>query len=137
MHGSSLFHHLPNPRSCRSLRIPFEYCTCQFEKVSVVGPQEFISGIGEFMVSWLNKEIEKNNATKKCEVLNLDTRKEVKVQEFEPKSRLNIYQVTVKVSITISLNFASRKACTPSTRRQEKCAHLSRVISRRYDFAWL
>uniref|UniRef100_A0A914DXJ3 Uncharacterized protein n=1 Tax=Acrobeloides nanus TaxID=290746 RepID=A0A914DXJ3_9BILA len=98
LHGSSFFHHLPNPRSCRSLRIPFEYCTCQFEKVPVVGPQEFISGIGEFMVSWLNKEIEKNNATKKCEVLNLDTRKEVKVQEFEPKSRLNIYQVTVKVN---------------------------------------
>ena len=82
----------------------------------VVGPPEFISGIGEFMVSWLNKEIEKNNATKKCEVLNLDTRKEVEVQEFEPKSRLNIYQVTVKVCITLSLNFVSRKACTSSTR---------------------
>uniref|UniRef100_A0A914D1T6 Uncharacterized protein n=1 Tax=Acrobeloides nanus TaxID=290746 RepID=A0A914D1T6_9BILA len=97
LHGTSFLEPLPQPRNCVDLKIPIEYCQCEFNKVSKSNDIMLTRSLAKFMVFTINEKIRQHNYSHLCAFLKLDPRASVEVEEFEPGSGLNIYQVTVQV----------------------------------------
>uniref|UniRef100_A0AC34FKE5 Sulfatase N-terminal domain-containing protein n=1 Tax=Panagrolaimus sp. ES5 TaxID=591445 RepID=A0AC34FKE5_9BILA len=95
LHGASLFHPLPYPRTCDSLRIPFEYCICRAQKTLL--PKNNTIGIAaaKIMIDQINFELSTSNETSNiCSKLSLDESAEIKVEDYGGEQALRINKIT-------------------------------------------
>uniref|UniRef100_A0A7E4VUU7 Sulfatase N-terminal domain-containing protein n=1 Tax=Panagrellus redivivus TaxID=6233 RepID=A0A7E4VUU7_PANRE len=98
LHGASLFKPLPQPRSCDRLKIPFEYCTCDYPTTKL--PDDIAPGreAGDALVKAMNDVISTTMDLKDiCETLTL-SQAPVSVESFETPGDLAIFKVIYKVS---------------------------------------
>lgn len=110
LRGSSIFQPLPKPRNCPALGIKLSYCICQHE-ISLVKDNILANKLAVYLVEWINDYIQSNNASDVCSKLSLKNNS-IKLEEFEPRSHVDIYIVTFEVhpgggqfSGHIALNF--------------------------------
>ena len=91
--GSSLFKPLPQPRTCDSLRVPFEYCSCKTNKTRLPKDNEIAVPAANIMIKEMNKVLKEDPDTKdKCAELRLSDAK-ILVDRFEEKSKIKLYKV--------------------------------------------
>ncbi|KAE9551708.1 hypothetical protein FO519_005072 [Halicephalobus sp. NKZ332] len=96
VHGSSLFKNLPQPRSCNTLHIPFEFCGCQVSLTSVVNPKLGIR-IGKTIVTHMNKHVEYWFSRGICADLSLDENHGVSLEKIEAKQKVDFFKVKLRV----------------------------------------
>uniref|UniRef100_A0AC35GSC4 Uncharacterized protein n=1 Tax=Panagrolaimus sp. PS1159 TaxID=55785 RepID=A0AC35GSC4_9BILA len=92
--GSSLFHSLPQPRTCDRLRIPFEYCICKAKKQTLSKNNSIAIPAAKLMVARMNENLQESSETAECLPLTLDLKSSITVDEFEEKGNVKVYQVT-------------------------------------------
>ncbi|KAI1719135.1 hypothetical protein DdX_06262 [Ditylenchus destructor] len=104
MHGSSLLHQLKKPRSCPSLRIPFDYCQCEWN-VMVVDSSEsdLIRKLGEICVANLNSQLAAWNLTDRCANLRLKDDFKIEIEELNERPQRNDSLIDAPINST-SLN---------------------------------
>uniref|UniRef100_A0A914P977 Sulfatase N-terminal domain-containing protein n=1 Tax=Panagrolaimus davidi TaxID=227884 RepID=A0A914P977_9BILA len=93
--GSSIFHPLPQPRTCDKLMIPFQYCICKPETKILPKNNSIAIPAAEKLVSQMNSNLREYKETRrKCATLKLDINSTIKVEEFVDKGNLKIYHIT-------------------------------------------
>uniref|UniRef100_A0A7E4VV33 Sulfatase domain-containing protein n=1 Tax=Panagrellus redivivus TaxID=6233 RepID=A0A7E4VV33_PANRE len=97
LHGSSVLKPLPQPRTCDRLRIPFEYCICDYPKTTL--PEDGAPGreAAAYIVETMNEVIEGSNYRNVCEHLTV-SETPVITESFIVEGNLSIYKVTFSVS---------------------------------------
>ncbi|VDL71505.1 unnamed protein product [Nippostrongylus brasiliensis] len=100
--GSSLLRkfELGIRRTCKTLPIPFQYCTCQYKKENV-SDIELLSELGKFAVQKLAGILRENNVESKCAKIEIGN--EVAAEKYvvpNAKHRLlyNLFDVTFTVA---------------------------------------
>uniref|UniRef100_A0A914PM47 Uncharacterized protein n=1 Tax=Panagrolaimus davidi TaxID=227884 RepID=A0A914PM47_9BILA len=95
IHGSSLFHSLPTPRTCDSLRIPFEYCICRSKKTLVKNDNEIGIKAAKMMVEKMNFELANSQKVAKiCSQLSLIENGEIIVEDYGGEQSERVYKIT-------------------------------------------
>ncbi|KAI1730084.1 sulfatase domain-containing protein [Ditylenchus destructor] len=90
MHGSSLLHQLKKPRSCPSLRIPFDYCQCEWNVLAVDSSEsDLVQKLGEICVSNLNSQLAAWNLTDRCANLRLKDDFKIEIEELNEMPQRN------------------------------------------------
>uniref|UniRef100_A0A914QE13 Uncharacterized protein n=1 Tax=Panagrolaimus davidi TaxID=227884 RepID=A0A914QE13_9BILA len=92
--GSSLFHPLPQPRTCDKLSIPFDYCICKPKTKTLPKNNSIAIPAAEAMVARMNFNLREFDETKDCVLLKLYSNSSIKVEEFIDKGNLKVYQIT-------------------------------------------
>ncbi|KAH7691211.1 hypothetical protein AAVH_40277, partial [Aphelenchoides avenae] len=99
--GTSLFKPLPQPRTCDSLGIPFEFCHCsrQLRPFSADDLESAELGrlLAQFLVDELNGVLERNNASSICCALQLDSASPPLVKQVNPGSPIRAFNVQFRV----------------------------------------
>uniref|UniRef100_A0A7E4UUV5 Sulfatase domain-containing protein n=1 Tax=Panagrellus redivivus TaxID=6233 RepID=A0A7E4UUV5_PANRE len=97
LYGSSILKPLPQPRSCDRLRIPFEYCICDYPRTKM--PDDSAPGreAAELMVKNMNNVINSSaGLSDYCVPLTL-ANAPVAVESYKEEGNLAIHKVTYKV----------------------------------------
>ncbi|KAI6238537.1 hypothetical protein M3Y99_00677600 [Aphelenchoides fujianensis] len=96
--GSSLLHPLPQPRTCESLHIPFQYCLCQHE-FSLVEDESIAVRVAELAVAKMNEEIARSEYRDNCTRLSVDREQtaRLELQEFKPQGGRRIFRVNFRL----------------------------------------
>uniref|UniRef100_A0A914PZD6 Uncharacterized protein n=1 Tax=Panagrolaimus davidi TaxID=227884 RepID=A0A914PZD6_9BILA len=95
IHGSSLFHSLPTPRTCDSLRIPFEYCICRLKKTLVKNDNGIGKNAAKMMVEKMNFELANSEKVAKiCSQLSLIENDEIIVEDYGGEQSERVYKIT-------------------------------------------
>uniref|UniRef100_A0A914Q7R6 Sulfatase N-terminal domain-containing protein n=1 Tax=Panagrolaimus davidi TaxID=227884 RepID=A0A914Q7R6_9BILA len=93
--GSSLLHPLPKPRTCDSLKIPFEFCICRAEKTLLPKNNEIGIPAAKLMIEQINKEISSSSSTSRvCSKLSLNETAELLVEDYGGEQSVRIYKIT-------------------------------------------
>jgi hypothetical protein len=96
--GSSLFHSLPQPRTCDRLRIPFEYCICRSSKTRLPQNNEIAIPAAKLMVEQMNADLNKYPETAMlCSTLILDEKARIYVDRFDERGDVKIFKVTYSI----------------------------------------
>ncbi|KAI6230500.1 hypothetical protein M3Y99_01058500 [Aphelenchoides fujianensis] len=92
--GSSLLHPLPQPRTCESLHIPFQYCLCQHE-FSLIKDETIAVRVAELAVAKMNEEVARSEYRDNCTRLSVDREQTARseLQEFKPQGERRIFRV--------------------------------------------
>uniref|UniRef100_A0A914RAM0 Uncharacterized protein n=1 Tax=Panagrolaimus davidi TaxID=227884 RepID=A0A914RAM0_9BILA len=93
--GSSLLHPLPKPRTCDSLKIPFEYCICRAKKTFL--PKNNTIGIpaAKLMIEKINSDISSSSETSKlCSKLSLNETAEIIAEDYGGEQIIRICKIT-------------------------------------------
>uniref|UniRef100_A0A914ZAL5 Uncharacterized protein n=1 Tax=Panagrolaimus superbus TaxID=310955 RepID=A0A914ZAL5_9BILA len=96
IYGSSIFHPLSYPRTCDSLRIPFEYCICRAQKTLIPKNNNTV-GIpaAKLMIDQINSELSASDETSNiCSKLSLNDTAEIIVEDFGGEQSVRIYKIT-------------------------------------------
>uniref|UniRef100_A0A1I7SHA9 Sulfatase domain-containing protein n=1 Tax=Bursaphelenchus xylophilus TaxID=6326 RepID=A0A1I7SHA9_BURXY len=98
--GESYLHayKLEKPRNCNNQRIPFDFCSCQFQQQDRSGDKNFTAKIANFLVDWINGAVERHNQSSICGKLGLHFETPIEVEEFEAGQHFNAFKVTVRLS---------------------------------------
>uniref|UniRef100_A0A7E4VFB4 Sulfatase domain-containing protein n=1 Tax=Panagrellus redivivus TaxID=6233 RepID=A0A7E4VFB4_PANRE len=97
LHGSSILKPLPQPRTCDGLRIPFEYCICDYPTTRLPDDSPIGREAGNTIIKSMNDIINTARAFKNvCHNLTLSS-DPVIVESFNVKDDLSIFKVTFKV----------------------------------------
>ncbi|KAG0414924.1 hypothetical protein HPB47_007911 [Ixodes persulcatus] len=97
-YGLSLFHEIPEARTCADASIPYEWCTCQTDEAAKVPPL-YAALLGHRLVAEINKWIWKESG--KCHMLELAKVMDVRTRlatQWEKNSTVKHYWVTVQVA---------------------------------------
>ncbi|KAI6239772.1 hypothetical protein M3Y99_00543700 [Aphelenchoides fujianensis] len=96
--GSSLLHPLPQPRTCESLHIPFQYCLCQHE-FSLIKDETISVRVAELAVAKMNEEVARSEYRDKCARLSVDREQtaRLELQEFKPEGERRIFRVNFRL----------------------------------------
>lgn len=100
MEGESLLRPFrqDRPRNCATLRVPFDFCSCQLAQVERTGAEPGLAGrIGRWMVARMNAAIEQHNLTQLCAPLQLLRSFPVQLTEFGAEQKLGAFKVSFKV----------------------------------------
>ncbi|KAH7729894.1 Protein K03A11.4 [Aphelenchoides avenae] len=95
--GSSLMRPLRKPRNCGSLRIPFDYCICEYFSEERKNKKLAVK-LSQILVDRMNDELESQKVANVCTPLHLDARKDPTVEEFEPRAQLGVYRVSYQTA---------------------------------------
>ncbi|KAM7312837.1 uncharacterized protein ISCGN_009741 [Ixodes scapularis] len=97
-YGLSLFHEIPEARTCADASIPYEWCTCQTDESGSVSPvlaaflgQHFVAQINK----WLGRVAQKCDSLKLAELIDVRTRLP---SQGEVNAKIKHYWVTLKVA---------------------------------------
>uniref|UniRef100_A0A1I7S5N3 Sulfatase domain-containing protein n=2 Tax=Bursaphelenchus xylophilus TaxID=6326 RepID=A0A1I7S5N3_BURXY len=95
--GSSLFHPLPSPRDCDSLRIPFQYCLCQKRARRIQNTELYIRA-GNVITSYMNEQLNTSKFAGNCLELKIDEDYEYQLHEFDVgNDDEQVYRVKIRV----------------------------------------
>ncbi|EEC02209.1 conserved hypothetical protein [Ixodes scapularis] len=97
-YGLSLFHEIPEARTCANASIPYHWCTCQTDEGGQV-PPAFATLLGEHLVAEINERI--SNESRRCHVLKLDKLIDLRTRLASPRERnatVKHYWVTLQVT---------------------------------------
>uniref|UniRef100_A0A914P6C6 Sulfatase N-terminal domain-containing protein n=1 Tax=Panagrolaimus davidi TaxID=227884 RepID=A0A914P6C6_9BILA len=95
LHGNSLFRPLPKPRTCDSLKIPFEYCICRAEKTLLPKNNKIGIPAAKLMIEQINYELYNSNYTRDlCFELTLNESAEIILEDFGGEQILRVYKIT-------------------------------------------
>uniref|UniRef100_A0A7E4URI1 Sulfatase domain-containing protein n=1 Tax=Panagrellus redivivus TaxID=6233 RepID=A0A7E4URI1_PANRE len=97
LHGSSILQTLPQPRTCDRLRIPIEFCTCIYPKLSqsTTSVNAESQLIASKLVENINKVIEADKLLHHiCVPLMLNLNTSILVDEFQADNNYTVYFVT-------------------------------------------
>lgn len=95
--GSSLLRTLHKPRNCGNLRIPFDYCICEYHSEERKN-KDVATKLAQILVDKMNDELEAQKVANVCTILRLDVHKPPVVEEFEPRAQLGVYRVTYQTA---------------------------------------
>uniref|UniRef100_A0A914QNP5 Sulfatase N-terminal domain-containing protein n=1 Tax=Panagrolaimus davidi TaxID=227884 RepID=A0A914QNP5_9BILA len=95
LHGSSLFHPLPTPRTCDSLRIPFEFCNCRSKKIALPKNNQIGIKAAKLMIEQMNLNLTTSADTSNlCSKLSLKEDGEIIVEDYGGEQIERIYKIT-------------------------------------------
>ncbi|KHJ97896.1 hypothetical protein OESDEN_02122 [Oesophagostomum dentatum] len=94
-YGSSLLRGQDSTeRSCKSLLIPLEYCTCQYPLKEIERTTDTATAAGSFLIEHINTVLEENNVTQICETLRF--KHTLSMSAYVPEDTAKTYHVSVK-----------------------------------------
>ncbi|KAI6220930.1 hypothetical protein M3Y99_01575600 [Aphelenchoides fujianensis] len=134
--GSSLCRPLPQPRTCDSMHIPFQFCLCQHE-FSLIKDETIALRVAELAVAKMNEAVVRSEFREKCGRLSVDREHTARtdIQEFEPQGERRIFRVNFRVQPSGGLYDAFAEMTGDSIRliterfpRHDRYEHQARCI---------
>uniref|UniRef100_A0AC35F1P2 Uncharacterized protein n=1 Tax=Panagrolaimus sp. PS1159 TaxID=55785 RepID=A0AC35F1P2_9BILA len=93
--GSSLLHPLPYPRTCDSLRIPFEFCICRTNKILLPENNTISIPATKLMIEQMNFNLLNSRETSKvCSKLFLNEKEKIIVEDYGGEQSVKVYKIT-------------------------------------------
>uniref|UniRef100_A0A914QW03 Uncharacterized protein n=1 Tax=Panagrolaimus davidi TaxID=227884 RepID=A0A914QW03_9BILA len=92
---NSLLHPLPYPRTCDSLRIPFEFCICRTNKILLPENNTISIPATKLMIEQMNFNLLNSGDTSNvCSKLSLNENEKIIVEDYGGEQSVKVYKIT-------------------------------------------